>query len=122
MWAFKRDAYGCELWLGKKSRDGYAATNGTFRAVHVVRWEKERGPIPPGRFLDHLCRRRHCIALHHLELVTKGVNEQRKYYRRRIDWKCPKGHEWPANKVVIADTGGRVCRQCNREATSQSSQ
>jgi hypothetical protein len=119
-WGFERDQYGCELWLGRKTRDGYASTSGSLRAVHLLRWEAERGPIPKGKQLDHLCRRRHCIALHHLELVSASENASRRFYRYLIKWRCPKGHEWPINKVIIAETKGRVCRQCNRDALSES--
>jgi len=110
--------FGCELATGRRDRDGYAF-HGATRA-HIVAWSKVRGVIAPGMELDHLCRRRHCTALHHLELVTRGENELRKSWRYRARRKlCPAGHELATNGIVTPE-GGRVCRACNRAAESQS--
>lgn len=114
-WHVVRDEFGCELWLGRLSRDGYAAINGTLRAVHLLRWEHEVGPIPEGTRLDHMCRRRHCIAIHHLEPVTPGENERRKIWRHRLRPKCRVGHDLRLQSVITPE-GGRVCRMCNQIA------
>jgi HNH endonuclease len=106
--------FGCELATGRPDREGYAF-HGRTRA-HIAAWTAARGAIEPGLELDHLCRRRHCIALHHLELVTRGENELRKSWRyraRRV--LCPAGHQLAVHGIVTPE-GGRVCRQCNRDA------
>lgn len=106
--------FGCELATGRRDRDGYAF-HGHARA-HIAAWEAEHGAIAEGMELDHACRRRHCQALHHLELVTRSENEKRKswaYRRRRTH--CAKGHSLNVNGIVTPE-GGRVCRACNREA------
>jgi hypothetical protein len=114
--------FGCELATGRRDRDGYAF-HGTTRA-HIAAWVKARGAIAPGMELDHLCRRRHCTALHHLELVTRGENELRKRWRVRARWThCPRGHELNGPRElngIMTPEGGRVCRTCNREAERQS--
>ena len=108
--------FGCDLVTSRLDRDGYAF-HGKTRA-HIVAWTNEHGPIPEGMEIDHLCRRRHCIALHHLELVTRSENEKRKSWRYRARRKtCPRGHELQLNGVVTPE-GGRVCRACNRNTTS----
>lgn len=112
--------YGCELWTGKLDRDGYGY-HGRSRA-HIVAWIRARGPIPTDGHgatleLDHLCRRPRCVALHHLEPVTRAENERRKSWSRRARRaRCPAGHDLARNRIVVQPEGGVVCRACNREA------
>ena len=40
-------------------------------------WERERGPIPEGLQLDHLCGVPSCVNLDHLEPVTGAENSRR---------------------------------------------
>lgn len=106
--------FGCELAQGRADRDGYVF-HGQTRA-HIHAWIAANGSVPDGLVIDHLCRRRNCVALHHLEAVTQSENEKRKswrYRRRRV--KCRAGHELEEHGVVTPE-GGVVCRQCNREA------
>jgi hypothetical protein len=111
---FEHDkVFGCLLASGRTDRDGYVF-HGSTRA-HIAAWEREHGHRQEGMEVDHLCRNRSCCAIHHLELVTRSENEKRKKLRHRMKWKCPKGHEWPLNRV-LTKFGGVVCRQCNREA------
>lgn len=105
--------YGCELATGRVDRDGYA-WHGKSRA-HIVAWVAKHGPVPDGLELDHLCRRRHCSALHHLEPVTRSENERRKSFAYRAKRKaCALGHELAIHGVMTPE-GGRVCRACSRE-------
>ena len=107
------DEFGCELWSGRVL-GGYGWVYG--RPAHLVRWEQQRGKLAPGLQLDHKCRRRACGALHHLEPVTQSVNEARKTWRNRVRVaRCERGHDMRINSVITPE-GGRVCRQCNREA------
>ena len=109
--------FGCLLSTGRKDRDGYAF-HGATRA-HLHAWRAAGRDIPAGMELDHLCRRRHCRALHHLELVTRSENELRKSWRYRARRKtCPAGHDLTTNRVVTPESG-IVCRQCNRDAMQQ---
>jgi hypothetical protein len=106
--------FGCELATGRTDRDGYA-WHGKSRA-HIVAWIAQHGAIMRGMEIDHLCRRRHCTALHHLELVTRSENEKRKSWRYRARRAhCQRGHDLATNGIVTPE-GGRVCRACNREA------
>lgn len=109
--------FGCEIATGRKDREGYAFW-GSSRA-HIVAWEREHGPLPDGLELDHLCRRRACCALIHLEPVTRSENEKRKSWRFRSKIAtCPRGHQL-AETAMVSPEGGRVCRTCRDEAAKE---
>jgi hypothetical protein len=104
--------FGCELSTGRRDREGYAF-HGRTRA-HIAAWVARYGAVADGLELDHLCRRRHCVALHHLEPVSRAENEKRKSWRYRARrTRCPRGHELATHGIVTPE-GGRVCRACNR--------
>lgn len=105
--------FGCLLATGRRDRDGYAF-HGQSRA-HIAAWLAAGRELPAGHELDHLCRRRNCTALHHLEAVTRAENERRKSWRYRSRRAlCPAGHALVMTGVVTPE-GGIVCRSCNRE-------
>lgn len=72
------------MWTGSGYGNGYGKikVNGRTRPVHIVAWEDAVGPVPDGRELDHLCRRRRCIAIVHLEPVTPEENRRRQRLAR----------------------------------------
>ncbi len=110
--------FSCWLWTGRTDkRDGRAIVwrGKTPSSAQRAVYEQECGPIPEGMELDHQCRRVACVAPHHAEPVTREENERRKRMRHRMKWKCPKGHEWPANRAMT-EAGGVTCRTCNRNA------
>jgi hypothetical protein len=107
------EIFGCVLATGRKDKDGYAF-HGRTRA-HIAAWTAEHGYITPGLEVEHRCRRRNCIALHHLRLVTRSENERMKALKNRLKVPCPKGHDQSVNRVMTPE-GGVVCRACNREA------
>jgi hypothetical protein len=73
----------CWLWTGVLDRAGYAR----FRPdsgpgkIYAHRWayEQEKGPIPEGLEVDHLCSVRNCVRIDHLEAVTKQENIRRRW-------------------------------------------
>ena len=67
---------GCLIWLGAVSGDGYGSIkiDGHARCAHVVNYEREKGPVPEGMELDHLCRVRLCVNPDHLEPVAHQLN------------------------------------------------
>lgn len=109
--------FGCELVTTRLDKDGYAY-HGQSRA-HIVAWTRAHGAVADDHALDHLCRRRNCRALHHLEPVTQSENERRKSWRYRARrTHCARGHELKLHGIVTPE-GGRVCRQCNRQAQGE---
>lgn len=76
---------GCWIWHGASANGGYAMIwfNGRMeRGSRVVYREVGRKKIPPGYFLDHLCRNVACVNPDHLEPVTPAVNTQRGHIAR----------------------------------------
>ena len=102
--------FGCHIWLGTHTKDGYGIYKG--KAAHKLAWEEANGPVPQGRFLDHVCRRRLCCNPDHLEPVTQSVNELRKRMSYRVQIKvCQNGHARKRFGLVTPE-GGFVCRAC----------
>lgn len=112
MHAQRDPVFGCVIAAGRRDRDGYVLV-GRDRA-HISAWILARGPVPAGLELDHLCRRRACSAVYHLEPITRSEQEKRKSwrYRARIAT-CPAGHEM--RDALVTPEGGRLCRQCHNE-------
>ncbi len=108
--------YGCWLWQDRTSKDGYGLIwRGTRpRYAHRVVYEAERGPVPEGLYLDHLCRRRRCCNPAHLEPISAVDNQQRKSWASRARRRtCQAGHDLSLYAVVTPE-GGRLCRRCNQ--------
>ena len=69
---------GCMEWTGHLARGyGYVRHNGKRTVAHRVAYELERGAIPDGMVIDHLCRNRACINPWHLEATSQAVNVRR---------------------------------------------
>ena len=103
---------GCHIWIGHRDRNGY----GLFRSdgevlAHRVSYRRERGDIPQGLELDHLCRFPPCVNARHLRPVTHrenmlcGTNPPAVNARKTT---CPHGH------VLVHAYSQRICRECRR--------
>jgi hypothetical protein len=88
----------CVIWPGIIRSDGY----GMHRPVYI----RHRGPVPPGRVLDHRChtfssgcpgdkecRHRACVSPAHLEPVTNRENVMRGILAR--DGRVNTKNGWP---------------------------
>lgn len=113
----------CWLWTASLNR-GYGQMasgvpgNGPILA-HRFAYEMLRGPIPPGRQIDHLCRNRACVNPDHLQPVTQQMNMRRGLQSRLMngmDNKCVNGHEYtPENTYRNPNNPLDVrCRECSR--------
>ena len=111
----------CWLWLGATNGNGYGVIGrggrGTQTYVHRVVWELERGPIPDGLQVDHLCRVKMCVNPRHLAVVTAAENNRRSMSATAIHARkthCPAGH--PYDEVNTYRPPGqpnsRMCRAC----------
>lgn len=116
---------GCWLWLGSINRStGYGHLGD--ESAHRIVYEIERGPIPAGLTLDHLCRVRCCVNPTHLEPVTHRVNCLRGVgvsARNAKKTHCAKGHEYTPDNTYFhrstANNPQRVCRQCVKAKTAR---
>ncbi len=110
---------GCWLWLGMVDECGYARVqyHGRLRGAHRAMYERERGPVPAGLVLDHLCRVRSCVNPAHMEPVTNGENLRRgnwPWNSRRTA--CRRhGHAFDERNTRITPEGHRSCRACARD-------
>jgi len=109
------EVFSCWLWLGKLDKDGYGQVWRGQRPsyAHRVVYEEQRGPIAPGKVLDHLCRRRRCVNPDHMEPVSQDENLHRRKWGRRVKQAtCPNGHSM--SDCMVTPEGGRLCRTCNQ--------
>lgn len=115
-WPVEHDPwFGCELWTGPVNSNGYPTYfgGGQPRQAYLVAWERAHGPVPPERELDHLCRRRLCVAPVHFEMVTRRENQLRKAWAHRSRMKtCVRRHPLDVHGRRTPE-GGLVCRLCS---------
>ena len=89
-----------------------------LRRAHRLYYELEKGPIPKGLTLDHLCRVRCCVNPDHLEPVTLVENVMRgeSLFAQQVKrTHCPQGHPYAGDKLRITRKGERKCRTCDRD-------
>lgn len=114
----------CWLWAGLVSSSGYGIylvkIDGKWRQrkAHRLLYELERGEIPEGLVIDHLCRVRQCVNPEHLEPVTIGENLMRGeglQARNRRKTHCVNGHGYTPENTIFRkhENNGRRCRTCN---------
>lgn len=114
---------GCLLWAGQASNGGYGRfliSRKNVVQAHRFAYEHERGPIPPGLHVDHLCRVRCCVNPTHLEPVTPRENLLRGNSLAAIVVRtntCKHGHLLTGDNVLVRKRGrGRECVECKRRA------
>jgi hypothetical protein len=80
----------CWIWQGGKNRDGYGhmkvpksfrSSPGQIMMAHRFFYMEDKGPIPDGWQVDHLCYEPSCVNPSHLEAVTPKENQRRKQER-----------------------------------------
>lgn len=77
------------------NKDGYirlyqraAAGKQRYKFLHRMVWETNKGSIPSGYEVDHVCRNRRCCNPNHLQLLTHSEHKSktnRERYKDRID-------------------------------------
>lgn len=109
----------CHIWqMATNGKQGYGVAwdpaQKRQRLAHVLAWEREHGPVPADRELDHLCRQRRCVNPTHLEAVPGHVNRERGL-RGILKTHCAQGHPWiPENISRRSASGQRRCLICDR--------
>lgn len=112
----KNGENGCWNWVGKSTKQGYGVWQITVVA-HRLSWEIERGKVPEGLVLDHLCRNPSCVNPDHLEPVTIRENIRRGYNQVSVAMRkttCAKGHP-----LVLKHHPSRDMRGCTICATQR---
>jgi hypothetical protein len=111
---------GCLIWLGAVDRKGYGHVGlpksvvsyetgvNVVVCTHRVAYVRERGRVPYGLVIDHLCHVSGCLEVQHLETVPTGVNTRRASEVRHA--LCSVGHELDR----VDHLGRRHCRTCSR--------
>ena len=106
----------CWFWTASEKGRGYGGfyVDGQMVYAHRVAYELEKGRIPAGLTIDHLCRNRRCVNPVHLEAVThkdnvlRGVSFSAINARRVL---CMHGH--PLD-LVRTTRNGRDCSTCKK--------
>lgn len=123
------DGDGCLIFAGSLQH-GYGCItrglgNGKFRGMrtHRVVWEAANGPIPEGMTIDHLCLKKACQNVDHMEVVTRSLNSSRAQWMNSKGpgnsqkTHCPHGHAYSKENTYIMPSGSRFCRECGNERT-----
>lgn len=113
---------GCHISTYSTGSHGYAQVGWhvdgvrTMTLAHRVAWIAEHGAIPEGMTVDHTCKRRQCVNVAHLRLLTNHENGRRTFGR---DWalgQCINGHP---NSELRMWAGRLRCRVCTNEIQRQ---
>jgi hypothetical protein len=76
MYAIRQE--GCWGWAGTTNSAGYSnySHGGKQAYAHRLSYEIHIGPIPEGKFIDHMCFNRSCVNPAHLQPVTNKQNHE----------------------------------------------
>ncbi len=92
----------CYLWIGPVDQGGYGVV--TYKSyqytAHRLAWRFMGRTIPSWLVLDHICRRRRCVNLNHLELVTPSTNAHRVRHKNGICSKPPCPSVYDPGKMI----------------------
>ncbi|MCX5587594.1 HNH endonuclease [Streptomyces erythrochromogenes] len=111
------DVTQCWAWNGA-NKDGYGNFNlggGAWTQAHRFAYEHLVGAIPPGLYLDHLCRNHACVNPWHLDPVTPRVNVlrgQSPTIVASLAGRCVHGHLHTEVGLYVSPDGRRFCRGC----------
>lgn len=110
---------GCHLWIGARNQGGYGwshpaidGRSGDGMAAHRKAWMLERGPIPKGLVIDHLCRVTSCVNTRHMEAVTVRVNTMRGFGPSAMRGKIKCCSICGGPLTFRPKRGERECRYC----------
>lgn len=109
----------CVVWTGRVDKNGYGRTgwDGKEALAHRVAFFLRMGRWPDG-LLRHLCNNPPCV-LHAVE----GTQSENMYDRvaagrhhNALKTHCPQGHPYDDANTIWRTRGGRLCRECRRQA------
>lgn len=73
----------CWLWTASGDRYGKTFVAGRHVSTHVLSYELNVGPVPPGKVVRHRCDTPKCVRPNHLELGTNADNSRDMTERER---------------------------------------
>ena len=109
----------CMIWQGAVQSRGYGwvRRDGRPWLAHRLAYTLSRGPIPADMTIDHLCGRKLCLNVDHMEIVTRAENtlRQLRALRAQPSFKC--GHPRTPDNISYGLPGNRggpriQCRLC----------
>jgi len=126
----------CWVWAASRNAKGYGTfkLNGRSVLAHRFAWRMSGGRLPATMQVCHHCDNPACVRPGHLFLgtaadnqrdsVTKGRANQQPGIdaaaaKRRARTSCIRGHALNAVNVMLAASGARVCRTCNRDSARE---
>ena len=109
----------CWKWKGAINSHGYGTMrlNGKSVGAHQIAYKLQRGEVPVGLELDHICRNRACVNPYHLEAVSPKINKLRGAGIASINHNkthCKHGHPFSGDNLMLRKNRGRDCRTCHR--------
>lgn len=117
----------CWLFTGATNKKGYGNIRFTRQGVgysmltHRLSYTLNKGPIPEGLELDHLCTVRSCFNPDHLEATTHLMNVSRGKAgsHNALKTHCIRGHEYSEDNTVWVfyhnRLNKRACLICKRK-------
>lgn len=74
---------------GYPTQDGYLRVlnkprklGGKLTMLHRLEWEKQKGSIPEGFEVDHMCKNRCCQNVNHMQLLNKSEHKSKDNAKR----------------------------------------
>ena len=74
----KHSRTGCMVFLGPTNGSSYGTVHPEWMGIgaHRVVWVVERGPVPAGHELHHMCGVRRCVNVDHIQVLTRAQHEE----------------------------------------------